>query len=322
MRILTVGFTTAPLFYERVKEIAEARGHVIDFCKKNALIVDAGVDSVVCEADGKDLTDYDLIHFGALSGNRWPWMAVAGYLHREHGCIVLDRRIVELGLDQYSGVAKYILQHEHGIFFPRSVVFKRAEDLKSRLSEFSFPVVVKSNSSKKGRGVGLFHSLKEIDAFSKKILAENPRASLVLREFIPNDGDYRVNVFNGKAITCLKRTPKEGEFRANCSLGGKLSSTEGQDVSEICEIAEKISRLAKYDIAGVDVMVHKETGVPYILEVNRAPGLDADDERVAGVDIAAKIVDLYEQRYRERAQKIALRMTMKMNRPNEDYSSL
>lgn len=283
-------------FNEDVKAEAESRGHSYDFAHASSLNVDFGPDGIDIRAAGFNLKDYDLIHVGSLSSNRWPLLAAFGYLNRETGCKIVDNYLIDSTLDQYSGSYKYYVEHENGINLPRSIVFKRAKDIADRLDQFQFPVIVKTNASRQGKGVGIAHNLKEIKAFVKDRLKDDSAIGFVLRELIPNDGDFRVNVIDGKAVNCLKRTPQGDEFRSNISLGGIMTNVELDDSKEICEIAERISKLLRFDIAGVDVMVNKETGVPYILEVNRAPGSLEDDAEASGVDMAKLIVDLYEKR--------------------------
>jgi glutathione synthase/RimK-type ligase-like ATP-grasp enzyme len=55
-----------------------------------------------------------------------------------------------------------------------------------------------------------------------KIVAELEKTAqaIVIREFIPNDGDVRVFCVGYKVIGAMKRSPKTGEFRSNISLGG------------------------------------------------------------------------------------------------------
>jgi RimK family alpha-L-glutamate ligase len=297
MKVLAMGFTNAKFFNEHVKKEIEARGHEIDFCSANKLVVDVGREKVDIRCEGLDLATYDVIHVGAIASNRWTTLAALGYLHKISGCKIIDKRLLESTLDAYSGLAKYFLEHEHEIHFPRSITFHCLSEIEHKLSEFSFPVIVKTNSSKQGKGVGIAHTKEEINAFTERIRREQNRSGFILRELIPNDGDYRVNVIDGEVVICMKRTPAEGEFRSNISLGGKLTNVPLDEAKEVCDAAQKIATLANYDIAGVDVMVHKETGIPYILEVNRAPSDLEDDEEVSGVNLAGLIVDLYEKRH-------------------------
>ncbi len=299
MKIFQIGFTGDRFFNENLKNEIELRGHSVDFCSATELSVDISSDKVDIRAAGFDLEDYDLIHAGSLRRNRWPLISAFGYLGRKNGCVIVDNRLIEATLDEYSGLTRYFIEHENKINLPRSIVFKKMEEIEDRLDQFEFPVVIKMNRSRMGVGVGLAYNVNEIANFVKKWLAEFENIGFILREFIPNDGDFRVNVIDGKAVACLKRTPQKGEFRSNISLGGKMTNTKLEDAEEVCEIAEKITRLLRYDIAGVDVMVHKESGQPYILEVNRAPDLNGDSE-VSGVNHAKIIVDLYEKRFVEK----------------------
>ncbi|MFH1712361.1 MAG: ATP-grasp domain-containing protein [Patescibacteria group bacterium] len=296
MKILEIGFTGVPFFNKNVKKEAESRGHSVDFCSANSLNVDIGSDTIDIRADEFDLQEYDVIHVGSLVQNRWPVIAALGYL-KENGCVIVDDRLVSSMLDQYSGLAKYFTEEENGINLPRSIVFKKVSQIEDKIKEFKFPAIIKNNCSKQGLGVGLAKNIDDIKEFVNNGLKADPKMGFILREYIPNNGDYRVNVIDGVAVVCLKRTPKKGEYRSNISRGGTLTNANPDDVVEVCAVAEKIVQLANYDIAGVDVMVHKETGVPYVLEINRAPGSLEDDVEVSGVDIAGLIVDLYEKRH-------------------------
>lgn len=296
MNILTIGFKGATFFEEHIKGEAESRGHKVDFCSASELSIDVRADGVDIRAGELDLTEYDLVHVGAIGSNRWTVIAALGYLYRNANCKVVDARLVESTLDEYSGLSKYFLEQEEGLYFPRSISFKRPAEIESRFGEFEMPAIIKTNSSKQGAGVGKVGNFQELKAFVAERLKIDPKSGFILRERIPNDGDYRVNVIDGEAIMCLKRTPKKGEFRSNIALGGELTDAGLVGNEEICEAAEKIVRLSNYDIAGVDVMVHKETGKPYILEVNRAPSGLEDDQEVSGMNLAKLIVDLYEKR--------------------------
>lgn len=299
MKILAIGFTGTKFFDKYLKREAESRGHTLDFCSASSLSADVSEEAVQLRAGDLDLMDYDVIHVGAIASNRWSVTSILGYLHKTTGCQIIDKRFVESTLDEYSGLTRYFMEHDLGLHLPRSIVFKRFSEIEDRLSEFSFPVIVKTNKSKQGKGVGFARNAEEIKKFTEAHLKSDKKVGFALREHIPNDGDYRVNVVGGKAVICLKRTPKKGEYRSNIALGGTLTDAGLEQTKEICEVAEKIVRAANYDIAGVDVMVHKESGKPYILEVNRAPsGLD-EDQDVSGVNLAGLIVDLYEKRVRE-----------------------
>lgn len=298
MKILVLG-ASGGFYAERLQKVAESRGHVFDMCSARDLCVEVGPGSIHATVNGEDVFSYDVIHPVSLVANRWPWCATLLYAQEKFQTQIIDRRNVDAKLGEYSGLSKYFIEHDEAIPFPKTFSFKRIDDAERAMSEgmFSYPVILKNTSSKKGRGVLLASDMESIRDFVSSTLAEDNTLGFVLREFIPNDGDYRVNVIGGKVVAVFKRTPMTGEFRSNISQGGTLAFVPSETVPEVCRVALQITQLVQCDISGVDVMVHAESGVPYVLEVNRAPEIDENDELQSGLDFAALIVDLYESRY-------------------------
>ena len=69
----------------------------------------------------------------------------------------------------------------------------------------------------------------------------------------------------GKAIACVKRIAKNGDFRANVSSGGSMENFSPP--AEFIKIAEKTCEVLNLDFAGVD-MLFGENNEPIVLEVN------------------------------------------------------
>ena len=59
------------------------------------------------------------------------------------------------------------------------------------------------------------------------------------------------------------------------------------------ELAEKAAQITKTEIAGVDIIINKETGELYILEVNPAPQFEGL-EKYTGVNVAVTIIEYFE----------------------------
>ncbi|MBU0613723.1 hypothetical protein KJ766_00340, partial [Patescibacteria group bacterium] len=167
MKILALGFTGSLFFEQNLKTEIESRGHSVDFCSASMVTMDVGINGIKILAGNLNLEDYDIIHAGSIARNRWPIIAALSYLNKTNGCCIIDDRLISSTLDEYSGLARYIAQHENGLNTPRSIVFKLVEEIKDRLSEFEFPVVIKKNPSKMGQGVGLAKNLQEIVDFIK-----------------------------------------------------------------------------------------------------------------------------------------------------------
>lgn len=139
-------------------------------------------------------------------------------------------------------------------------------NLNKKIELFSFPVVVKIADASQGIGVKLCHDIEEI----KKMFSEFNKDSLLLQEYIKNDGDLRVLVIGNKVIGAIKRSSKnKNEFRNNVSLGG--DSKKFETSKEIIETAKLAAKTLKYSFAGVDLIFDEKEKNWKILEVNRAP---------------------------------------------------
>ena len=128
----------------------------------------------------------------------------------------------------------YQFLKEHG--FPCLETFLDAKGL-------SFPYVMKSVDGHGGSEVYLISSKEERKPDNKKY---------IFQKYLPNNGDVRLYVLNGKIIGAVKRSNKQ-DFRSNFSLGGEVEAYEPS--KEMTEIALKISRLLKSDYIGVDFII-------------------------------------------------------------------
>ena len=134
-------------------------------------------------------------------------------------------------------------------------------------------------------------NVDEVKDFVTKFLTREG-ISVVVREYIPNDGDIRVFIMGGKAIGALARRPKEGDFRANISQGGSGDVFDLETRPDVREIAEKMAAACGLAIAGVDIMLNKETGAPYVLEVNESPQIEGF-EKYTGVNAAKAMIEYF-----------------------------
>lgn len=103
----------------------------------------------------------------------------------------------------------------------------------------------------------------------------------LLQSFIHNDYDWGVMVANGVVVSAERSYPPVGEFRNN------VGATEVfVDVSEVPEEIKNMA-LAGSACLGLnwsrsDIVIERGTDRPYLLEVNRFPGITAASEEVIG----------------------------------------
>lgn len=107
----------------------------------------------------------------------------------------------------------------------------------------------------------------------------------LIQEPVENRSDIRVVVLYGEIVTAIQRSAKDG-FYNNVSKGAHAASVEITD--EEVSIAREAARIAKLDLAGVDIV--RTPDGPLIFEVNKAPDITAFNE-AAGIDLAADIAE-------------------------------
>jgi ribosomal protein S6--L-glutamate ligase len=176
----------------------------------------------------------------------------------------------------------------HGMDLPKSASIEsmhKAPDLLA--AHFSFPLLIKQHDSTQGHGVErVWNSVQALQRMAELFALDEP---FLLQEFIAEAqaADLRLFVLNGEVIAAMKRRAMLGDFRANTHLGG-TAEIHKPDAQEI-EIAVKATGLLGLDVAGVDIIQSRRG--PLLLEVNASPGFEAL-ERVSGLDVAGKMLDL------------------------------
>jgi RimK family alpha-L-glutamate ligase len=294
MKILIVGLVKSEQI-QRLKEEGEKRGHDVIGCYAGELVIRSNRVSFVPSLRGKPF-DCDLVYLWTVGKRRWEWYMVAQYLHEKKGIKVVNEKSIDRNYNYFlTPASDYLKQTESNILFPESAIVFDSKGVDSVLNmeKFTFPLIVKTASGRKGKGVFMVKSAEELMAKIDEL--SEVSASFVIREFIPNDGDVRVFTVGYKAIGAMKRTPtSKGEFRSNISQGGKGEVFDLKKYPEVKRIAEKMSEITRTEIAGVDIMLHKETGQPYVLEINPGPQFKGL-EQYTDVNAAGAIIEYFER---------------------------
>lgn len=104
------------------------------------------------------------------------------------------------------------------------------------------------------------------------------------QQFIPNEYDWGVLVANGKVVAAEKSYPKDGEFRNNACNGAKEVFVDVKDCpDEVKEMATSAAKALDLKWCRSDIVVDKHTGKPYLLEVNRYPGITKGTDELKAV---------------------------------------
>jgi len=292
MNILIVGKVTSGQT-DRLKEEGRARGHRVDNVSSRSLVIDASVASFNPYIKGVGISQYDLVYMLTVGDRKWEWYLAMRYFAKEHNIVVVERKMIDSSKKIFfTPNAELLKQVENGINFPRSVTVMEPRGLGEVLQEFEFPVVLKVGALQRGLGVFRADDLQGLMGIIKKY---SDQSVFMIREFIPNDGDIRVFTIGYKAIGAMKRVPPEGDFRSNISRGGRGVPFELASNPEVAAIAEKLSTLNETEIAGVDIIRHKDTGRFYVLEINRGPQFRGLEEST-GINVAGKMIEYFESK--------------------------
>ena len=137
---------------------------------------------------------------------------------------------------------------------------------------------------------------------------------VILQEYIQGaeEGDVRVIMLNGNAIGSYKRTPAEGEFRANVDVGGSIEKYNLTDSQRrICKMVGKKLVSDGLYFAGLDMIGDK------ILEINVLnPSGNTNMDKIFKVRVEKQIVSFVEEKVEEMTDK-RIELEYLLNRLNK-----
>lgn len=291
MKILVVGLVNNPQLL-RLQEEAGKLGHTVEGCYASDLIIHASPDRFEPIIKSKNLADYQVIYLWTVGKRRYEWYVTANNAHKKFGTIIVNQKVIDPTYQHFlTPASEYEKQTDNCLNYPTSAVIFNHSGFEAVKDNFSFPLIIKTSSGRQGRGVFKVSSAEELRLIIKENQADSP--AFIVREFIENDGDLRIFTVGYKAIGAMKRTPKLGDFRSNISQGGEGSSFDLSTRPDIQEMAELLSQLTKTEIAGVDIMIEKNTQKPYILEINPGPQFTGL-EKYTNINAASAIIRYFE----------------------------
>jgi ribosomal protein S6--L-glutamate ligase len=276
---------------QRLKEVAEARGHVAEMINTARCTIAINALSPTVYYDGRKLPRYDAVipRIGASMTNYG--MAVLRQFQMTGAYILNSAEAIGASRDKLY--AHQILARA-GIGMPTTAFAHSPKDTKNLVSHVGgAPLVVKLLESTQGKGVVLAETAKAaesvIDAF------RGLDANFIVQEFVKEAAgeDIRALVVGGRVIASMKRKAQPGEFRSNLHRGGE--ATKVRITKEERQTAIRAARSMGLAVCGVDLL-RSEAG-PKVLEVNSSPGLEGI-EKSSGKDIAGILIDHIESHVR------------------------
>jgi glutathione synthase/RimK-type ligase-like ATP-grasp enzyme len=158
------------------------------------------------------------------------------------------------------------------------------KDVRKSLSQIQkvcgYPLVIKDIRGSRGAHSLIINSEAEL---LEKITALPRHKSFIFQKYIANEYDWGIMVANGVVVSGEKSYPCQGEFRNNTCNGAQEVFVDPLDIPQaIKEIAIKNSVLLNLSWSRSDIIIDKNTQRPYVLEVNRLPGISAKTSEVEG----------------------------------------
>ena len=168
---------------------------------------------------------------------------------------------------------------------------EREENLEKIEKRFSYPMILKLNSSSLGAGVFLVKNRGEL----REKIYEISGKPYLIQQFIESarGEDYRFIVVAGKCVASMKRVSKT-DFRSNIELGGVGEKVDAP--KDFIALAEKVAQTLNLDYCGVDVL--SDNGKPILCEVN-SNAFFGGIEKITGVNVAK----IYAEHIKESMEK-------------------
>ncbi|MFB6081235.1 MAG: RimK family alpha-L-glutamate ligase [Halanaeroarchaeum sp.] len=172
--------------------------------------------------------------------------------------------------------------HRAGVAVPETHLVSNPVDEDEAIAAFEAidgPVVVKPNSTTRGRGVV---RVDDRDSFRGVVdyldLLHDNRAvgdrSYLVQRFVPEARDYRVMVLDGEYAGAVERRGEATGWKHNVHRGATAARVEVPE--EVRRLAERVASVLEIPLLGVDLLVTEEEVV--VSETNARPTIDAAEK--------------------------------------------
>jgi len=229
--------------------------------------------------DGMDLRSFSFVWLCSSWSSRDLAYAIELYLDRNK----VPNTHVEKSTSKLTDQMIFSL---NGIPSP-DTLFIGHKDVESCLTRIQkvcgYPLVIKDTKGSRGA-----HSVKvETEEELLEKMKELPKhIKYIFQRYIPNEYDWGIMVANGTIVSGQRRYHCDGEFRNNICKGAEEIFFDPAEIPQkIRKIAKNTSNALGLPWSRSDIIIDKNTGEPYVLEVNRLPGITSKTSDVEGAYI-------------------------------------
>jgi glutathione synthase/RimK-type ligase-like ATP-grasp enzyme len=271
--------------YERLfgalKQAAANQGRNLAFTLStlDELIIEIRNDILIVTdpASAKELNQFDYIDFNWWGKAKQQALAAATYLARHH-VPFLNESIANT--EASSKIGEMALMADGDVSLPDTFMSSGEQILRvfNEQQPIQFPLIMKDAAGYGGKCNFLVTDYSHLT----QIVRDYPEVDFVIQEFIPNDFDYRCVVINDSITLIIQRArgAEAATHLNNTSAGGTgiavpLDSIVPEAQAMVLSAARALHR---EQLCGVDLIIDKHTGKPYILEVNQPPEIEEGAE--------------------------------------------
>ncbi|OUR71428.1 hypothetical protein A9Q76_05620 [Arcobacter sp. 31_11_sub10_T18] len=112
-----------------------------------------------------------------------------------------------------------------------------------------------------------------------------------VEKFIDYDNtDFRIDIVDGKFVSCYGRKASGKDWRTNITSGGSIFLREPND--EVVNLAKQAAQITGLDIAGVDIIYDRKKEEYVVLEVNGIPAFATPAQEKMGLNFNSNKIDL------------------------------
>ncbi len=181
---------------------------------------------------------------------------------------------------------------------PRTLVARDITLLKEFLAELGGEMIVKPPRGWGGLGIFHVHAQDRNLNAILETMTDNGRKLLMAQEYVKavrETGDERVVLVDGEPMGAVARIPRADEHRSNLHVGGTARKVVlGARERRICERVGPRLRADGLWLVGLDIIGD------FLTEVNvTSPTGVQEIDRLDGIDIAARVIDLVERKVAE-----------------------
>jgi glutathione synthase/RimK-type ligase-like ATP-grasp enzyme len=223
---------------------------------------------------GIDIKTYDFVWLSSYWTSRDLAYTVQLYLDYNN----VAHTVVEQGTSKVSDQMVFALNKvpaPNSFFIENQEILNHIEGIEQTCA---YPMIMKDIKGCAGKGAAF---IRNRDELLEKVSARNVNKKYMFQSFIENEFDWGILVSDGKIVSSERSYPKDGEFRNNVGCKEVFVGTEEVPV-DVQNIAIQTAKLMDLKWSRSDILLDKQNNSPYMLEINRFPGITEGSTEVTG----------------------------------------